>query len=58
MTRGIFGKLFGDKGYLSHTLYDDLCEAGIDLITYCRRPNKPSIQLDPAEYRSLAATIL
>jgi hypothetical protein len=27
------------------------------LIAYCRRPVKPSIQLDPAEYQSLVAAI-
>jgi transposase len=110
----LFGKLFGDKGYLSQPLRDDLRDMGIELITslrrnmkpqlmplydklmlkrrsiietindqlknishiehsrhrsvnnffvnlvagliaYCRRPHKPSLQLDPKEYRSLAA---
>ena len=27
------------------------------LIAYCRRPNKPSIQLDPAKYQSLTAAV-
>ena len=116
MIRHVYGKLFGDKGYLSQTLRDDLRDTGIELITsirrnmkpqllplydklmlkrrsiietindqlknisqidhsrhrsvnnffvnlmagliaYCRRPIKPSVQLDPAEYRSLAAAI-
>jgi hypothetical protein len=116
MLRGVFGKLFGDKGYLSQTLRDDLCDVGVELITsirrnmkpqllllydklmlkrrsiietindqlknisqiehsrhrsvnnffvnlmagliaYCQRPSKPSVQLDPIEYRSLAATV-
>ena len=116
MIQRIFGKLFGDKGYLSQLLRDDLRVMGIDLITsirrnmkpqllplydklmlkqrsiietindqlknisqiehsrhrsvnnfvvnlfagliaYSRRPNKPSIQLDPAEYQSLVAFI-
>ena len=110
----VFGKLFGDKGYLSQPLRDELRAIGIELITsirrnmkpqlmplydklmlkrrsiietindqlknisqiehsrhrsvnnffvnlvagliaYCRRPYKPSVQLDPREYRSLAA---
>lgn len=110
----VFGKLFGDKGYLSQPLRDELRDIGIELITsirrnmkpqlmplhdklmlkrrsiietindqlknisqiehsrhrsvnnffvnlvagliaYCRRPNKPSVQLNPKEYRSLAA---
>lgn len=114
LTKVLFGKLFGDKGYLSATLRDDLREEGIDLITsirrnmkpqvmaihdklllrcrsiietindqlknisqiehsrhrsvdnffvnlisgliaYCRREKKPSVQLDPSEYRALAA---
>lgn len=110
------GKLFGDKGYLSQTLRDDLRDISIELITsirrnmkpqllplydklmlkrrsiietindqlknisqiehsrhrsvdnffvnlmagliaYCLPPSKPSVQLDPTEYRSLAATV-
>ena len=110
----VFGKLFGDKGYLSQPLRDELRDIGIELITsirrnmtpqlmplydklmlkrrsiietindqlkhisqiehsrhrsvnnffvnlvagliaYCRRPDKPSVQLDPREYRSLVA---
>ena len=113
----VYGKLFGDKGYLSKTLQDDLRELGIELITsirrnmkpllmplydklvlkrrsiietindqlknisqidhsrhrsvdnffvnlmagliaYCRRERKPSIQLDPTQYRALASTSL
>lgn len=27
------------------------------LIAYCRRPIKPSVQLDPVQYRSLVATV-
>lgn len=116
MIQRVFGKLFGDKGYLSQTLRDDLRDMGVELITsirrnmkpqllplydklmlkrrsiietindqlkhisqiehsrhrsvnnffvnlmaglivYCRRPNKPSVHLDPAEYRSLVAAI-
>lgn len=110
----VFGKMFGDKGYLSQPLRDDLRDIGVELITlirrnmtpqlmplydklmlkrrsiietindqlkhisqiehsrhrsvnnffvnlvaglvaYCRRPDKPSVQLDPREYRSLVA---
>jgi transposase len=109
----LYGKLFGDKGYLSQALRDDLRQQGVDLITsrrrnmppqlmllqdklllkrrsiietindqlknisqiehtrhrsvdnffvnliaglvaYCHRPHKPSIQLDPKQYRLLA----
>ena len=114
LAKGLFGKLFGDKGYLSTPLRDELREQGIELITsirrnmkpqllalqdklwlrcrsiietindqlknisqiehsrhrsvdnffvnliagliaYCRREKKPSVQLDPKEYRALAA---
>lgn len=39
----LFGKLFGDKGYLSAQLRDKLSEMGIDLITGVRRNMKPHI---------------
>jgi len=114
LAKGLFGKLFGDKGYLSALLRDNLREQGVELITsirrnmkpqllalqdklwlrcrsiietindqlknisqiehsrhrsvdnffvnliagliaYCRREKKPSVQLDPKEYRALAA---
>ena len=110
----LFGKLFGDKGYLSAPLRDNLREEGVELITsirrnmkpqllplqdklllrcrsiietindqlknisqiehsrhrsvdnffvnliaglvaYCHQEKKPAVQLDPAEYRALAA---
>jgi len=47
----LFGKLFGDKGYLSATLRDNLREVGIDLITTLRRNMKPQIM--PLEDRLL-----
>jgi transposase len=40
MTRDIFGKLFGDKGYLSKALADVLFGNGIQLITQVRRNMK------------------
>lgn len=116
LAKRLFGKLFGDKGYLSTPLRDELREQGVELITsirrnmkpqllalqdklwlrcrsiietitdqlknisqiehsrhrsvdnffvnliagliaYCRREKKPSIQLDPKEYRALAALL-
>jgi hypothetical protein len=33
LCKKVFGKLFGDKGYLSSTLFSELYEAGIQLIT-------------------------
>jgi hypothetical protein len=40
MTREIFGKLFGDKGYISKALSDLLFGNGIQLITQVRRNMK------------------
>jgi len=33
MTEDLFGKLFGDKGYLSSTVRDVLYERGLELVT-------------------------
>jgi hypothetical protein len=33
LVRGLFGKLFGDKGYLSQSLFETLLEQGLQLIT-------------------------
>ncbi|WP_430010451.1 IS982 family transposase, partial [Methylophaga lonarensis] len=43
MRQHVFGKLFGDKGYLSQTLRDDLREVGVELITSIRRNMKPQL---------------
>lgn len=40
MVKGIFGKLFGDKGYLSKQLFDLLYGQGIQLITKLRKNMK------------------
>lgn len=40
MTKFIKGKLFGDKGYLSKSLQEELLEQGIQLITRVRRNMK------------------
>jgi hypothetical protein len=40
MTRGIFGKLFGDKGYISQSLFDLLFERGLQLITKLKKNMK------------------
>jgi len=39
----LFGKLLGDKGYLSAKLRDDLGEQGLQLITTLRRNMKPQL---------------
>jgi IS5 family transposase len=36
MTKGLFGKLFGDKGYISKSLSADLLKRGLQLITNLR----------------------
>lgn len=40
LTRGLFGKLFGDKGYISQKRFDALSEQGVQLITRLRRKMK------------------
>jgi Transposase DDE domain len=37
LTRRIFGKLFGDKGYISSELFTELWDRGLQLITHIRR---------------------
>ena len=36
MTKGLFGKLFGDKGYISQSLFEKLLAKGIKLVTNMR----------------------
>jgi hypothetical protein len=40
LTRGLFGKLFGDKGYISQALFEQLYERGVQLITRLRKNMK------------------
>lgn len=40
MVKTLFGKLFGDKGYLSQSLFDDLWQQGLQLITHVRKNMK------------------
>jgi hypothetical protein len=40
MTRGIWGKLFGDKGYISQPLFELLFEQGLQLITKIKKNMK------------------
>ena len=37
LSKDIFGKLFGDKGYISQELFEQLLERGVELITRLRR---------------------
>jgi len=43
LAKRLFGKLLGDKGYLSASLRDDLREQGVELITSLRRNMKPQL---------------
>ena len=33
LVKGLFGKLFGDKGYISQTLFETLYDDGVQLVT-------------------------
>lgn len=37
MTRQLWGKLFGDKGYISKALFNELFERGLQLVTGIRK---------------------
>lgn len=41
LCKGVWGKLFGDKGYISKTLAQELKELGTELITKVRKNMKP-----------------
>jgi hypothetical protein len=45
LSRCLFGKLFGDKGYLSQQLFEQLFEQGIKLITMVRKNMKNRLVL-------------
>lgn len=40
LSRALFGKPFGDKGYISKALFEKLFERGVELITGARRNKK------------------
>lgn len=40
LTQGLFGKLFGDKGYISQDLFEQLYQRGLQLIARCRKNMK------------------
>jgi hypothetical protein len=46
LARDLWGKLFGDKGYLSGPLAAQLLEQGLELITHVRRNMAPRFQSD------------
>jgi hypothetical protein len=45
LVRRLFGKLFGDRGYLSQSLFENLLEQGLELITKLRKNMKNRLML-------------
>jgi transposase len=45
MTKDLYGKLFGDKGYLSQALFETLYERGLELVTALRKNMKNQLML-------------
>lgn len=45
MSKNLFGKLFGNKGYLSQPLFEKLFERGLELITSLRKNMKGQLML-------------
>ena len=43
MTQGIFGKLFGDRGYISQDLFEKLYEQQLQLITRYKKNMKQKL---------------
>jgi hypothetical protein len=43
MTKGLFGKLFGDKGYISKSLFEKLFHCGLELVTGIRSNMKSAL---------------
>ena len=43
MANELFGKLFGDQGYISQALRDTLKQQGVELITKLRKNMKPKL---------------
>lgn len=43
LTRHLFGKLIGDKGYISQRLFEELFQRGVELITRLRKNMKPRL---------------
>jgi hypothetical protein len=43
LARRLWGKLFGDRGYLSHDLFTRLWEQGVQLVTKIKKKMKPQL---------------
>jgi Transposase DDE domain len=63
LTKRLWGKLFGDKGYISQPLFERLFDQGIQLITMPKKKKSPETRLLPlldkvmARKRSIIETI-
>ena len=53
MTADIFGKLFGDKGYISQPLFDQLFKNGVQSVTKIRKNMKNISQIEHTKHRSV-----
>jgi hypothetical protein len=40
LTQGLFGKLFGDRGYIRQDLFEELYERGLELVTNYKKKMK------------------
>jgi len=45
MSKSLFGKLFGDKGYISQPLFKTLFKRGLELVTSLRKRMKGQLML-------------
>jgi len=45
LVKDLVGRLFGDGGYISQKLFEQLWERGLKLVTTCRRNMKPRLQV-------------
>ncbi len=45
LCKNMFGKVYGDKGYISQELFEEMLEAGVQIVTQLRNKMKPKIML-------------
>ena len=45
MIKGLFGKVFGDRGYISQELFQELLEQGIFMVTRVKKNMKNKCKL-------------
>jgi len=58
LCRDLFGKVFGDKGYFSQKLFQDLWDDGVQLITMVRRNMKNQLVVLEDKLLSRKRTII